>query len=40
MSAVHKTGPLKQHNKSHKNGRHKSKGELDAVHKGMMRALP
>lgn len=37
--AVHKSGPLKQHNKSHKHGKHKSKGEINSTHKGIwMRA--
>ena len=31
---IHKSGPLKQRNKSHKNGRHKSKGEISAAYKG------
>lgn len=30
----HKSGPLKQQNKSHKHGRHRTKGELDKSHKG------
>ena len=30
----HKSGPLKQKNKAHKSGRHKTKGELNADHKG------
>ena len=30
----HKSGPLKQSNKTHKHGRHKSKGEISASHKG------
>lgn len=33
---VHKSGVLKQHNKSHKRGRHKSKGEINASHKGLV----
>lgn len=30
----HKPGPLKQQNKSHKHGRHRTKGEIDKSHKG------
>lgn len=30
----HKSGPLKQANKSHKHGRHRTKGEVDKSHKG------
>ena len=30
----HKPGPLKQQNKSHKHGRHKTKGMLDTISKG------
>uniref|UniRef100_T1IWB5 Pre-rRNA-processing protein TSR1 homolog n=1 Tax=Strigamia maritima TaxID=126957 RepID=T1IWB5_STRMM len=31
---AHRPGPLKQQNKTHKTGRHRSKGTLDAIHKG------
>jgi len=34
MSNVHRPGPLKQQNKTHKHGKHKSKGELDKATKG------
>ena len=30
----HKPGPLKQQNKSHKHGRHKTKGMLENINKG------
>lgn len=30
----HKPGPLKQQNKSHKHGRHKTRGMLDNINKG------
>ncbi|XP_064402824.1 pre-rRNA-processing protein TSR1 homolog [Halichondria panicea] len=33
-SEPHRSGPLKQRNKGHKNGRHKSKGEMTALDKG------
>ena len=32
--AVHKPGPLKQSNKPHKHGRHRTKSQLDNTHKG------
>lgn len=32
--AVHRAGAFKQVNKSHKHGRHKSKGALDTAAKG------
>lgn len=32
--AVHRPGPLKQQNKVHKHGKHKSKGELASEAKG------
>nr|XP_032823593.1 pre-rRNA-processing protein TSR1 homolog isoform X1 [Petromyzon marinus] len=32
--AVHRAGVLKQKNKTHKNGRHRTKGEIDRDHKG------
>jgi len=31
---THKSGPLKQQNKAHKHGRHRTKGQLDKSHKG------
>ena len=31
---AHRAGSLKQANKSHKHGRHRSKGQIDAVNKG------
>ncbi|XP_066918428.1 pre-rRNA-processing protein TSR1 homolog [Clytia hemisphaerica] len=31
---THKSGPLKQQNKSHKHGRHRTKGQVDKSHKG------
>jgi pre-rRNA-processing protein TSR1 len=31
---VHRAGPLKQQNKTHKHGRHKSKGTIETKHKG------
>jgi len=33
-SAAHRPGPLKQQNKTHKHGKHKSKGESDKTFKG------
>lgn len=30
----HKPGPLKQQNKTHKHGRHRSKGTMDKQNKG------
>ncbi len=33
-ASKHRSGPLKQSNKVHKNGRHKSKGENTALDKG------
>ena len=33
-SAQHKSGPLKQQNKTHKHGRHRSKSEIDKTNKG------
>lgn len=32
--AIHKPGPLKQSNKPHKHGRHRTKSQLDNTHKG------
>lgn len=32
--AVHRPGPLKQQNKSHKHGKHRSKGEISLEAKG------
>jgi pre-rRNA-processing protein TSR1 len=32
--AVHKSGPLKQQNKAHKNGKHRTKGQIAALFKG------
>lgn len=32
--ASHRPGLLKQQNKSHKNGRHRSKSEIDKTNKG------
>lgn len=32
----HRAGPLKQRNKSHKTGRHKTKGETSATNKGRL----
>ena len=32
----HKSGPLKQQNKTHKHGRHRSKSEVDKTNKGCM----
>ena len=32
--AVHKSGPLKQQNKSHKHGKHRTKGQITALTKG------
>lgn len=31
----HKSGPLKQQNKTHKHGRHRSKSEIDKNNKGI-----
>ena len=33
-STRHKSGPLKQQNKTHKHGRHRSKSEIDKTNKG------
>lgn len=33
---AHRSGPLKQSNKSHKHGRHKSKGKISASQKGII----
>ena len=33
-SVRHKSGPLKQQNKTHKHGRHRSKSEIDKTNKG------
>lgn len=32
--AVHRPGALKQTNKTHKTGKHRSKGEIDNLNKG------
>ena len=32
----HKAGPLKQQNKAHKHGRHKTKGQVDKTNKGKL----
>ena len=37
-SAAHRPGPLKQQNKTHKHGKHKSKGETDKAFKGKVGA--
>jgi pre-rRNA-processing protein TSR1 len=39
---VHRAGPLKQQNKTHKHGRHKSKGTIETKHKGRVdvKSLP
>ena len=37
--AVHKPGPLKQQNKSHKHGKHRSKGKIVALNKGKLWGL-
>lgn len=34
-SVHHKAGPLKQQNKPHKHGRHRTKGQVDDNFKGM-----
>ena len=34
-SEPHRSGPLKQRNKGHKHGRHKTKGEMTALDKGV-----
>jgi pre-rRNA-processing protein TSR1 len=34
-SVQHRPGNLKQQNKSHKHGRHRSKGSIDKLNKGM-----
>ena len=36
---LHKPGPLKQQNKSHKHGRHRTKGEIDKSQKGIVHFL-
>ncbi|XP_065919453.1 pre-rRNA-processing protein TSR1 homolog [Dysidea avara] len=38
-STVHKPGPFKQQNKSHKTGKHLSKGTLSAIRKGKIDAI-
>lgn len=35
----HKSGPLKQQNKTHKHGRHRSKSEIDKNNKGTVTLL-
>lgn len=35
---VHRAGALKQKNKGHKTGRHRSKGQIDNEQKGNMNA--
>lgn len=35
----HKSGPLKQQNKTHKHGRHRSKSEIDKNNKGTITLL-
>ena len=37
-STAHRPGPLKQQNKTHKHGKHKSKGETDKAFKGKVGA--
>lgn len=39
MGAVHQPGPLKQSNKKHKTGRHRSKGAVDAATGGKLPLL-
>ena len=39
-SVRHKSGPLKQQNKTHKHGRHRSKSEIDKTNKGNIAVLP
>ena len=34
MSSAHRPGPLKQQNKSHKTGKHRSRGAVDTATKG------
>lgn len=36
MGAGHRAGPLKQSNKRHKSGRHRTKGALDAAAGGVL----
>ena len=38
-STRHKSGPLKQQNKTHKHGRHRSKSEIDKSNKGTVTLL-
>ncbi len=40
MQEGHRSGPLKQANKAHKSGRHRSKGAVDAANKGRVGAAP
>uniref|UniRef100_A0A6M2DCU8 Pre-rRNA-processing protein TSR1 homolog n=1 Tax=Xenopsylla cheopis TaxID=163159 RepID=A0A6M2DCU8_XENCH len=37
--AIHRDGSLKQTNKSHKTGRHRSKGTIDAIQKGKVKKV-
>jgi len=37
--AFHRPGPLKQANKAHKTGRHRSKGAIDNAQKGKCKSL-
>ena len=39
QASNHKHGPLKQQNKKHKHGRHRSKSEIDRVNKGWVMKL-
>ena len=34
---THRPGPLKQSNKTHNTGRHKSKGALDKINRGKVK---
>ena len=34
--AKHRPGPMKQTNKTHKHGRHRSKGKMDEINSGIL----
>lgn len=36
VQAVHRAGPAKQDNKKHKTGRHRSKGTIEILKKGIL----
>ena len=38
-NTAHRSGPLKQSNKNHKTGKHRSKGAVDAVNRGRISSV-